>query len=152
MIILLFVISAAILALGIVGLEYWDWDEFGYGVGAAGLSCGIVCILAALVLSIKASGSIVIDKRIQMYTEENAKIEEQIATVVAQYQEYEHDIITEVAPDSSVTLVSLYPDLKSDTLVQSQIAVYLSNNEAIKQLKNDAICASVYRWWLYFGK
>lgn len=152
MIILLFVICAAIFVLGMVGIERWDWDEFGCGVGVVGGVCGIVCIAAAIILSAKVSTCTVIDNRIQMYTEENAKIEEQIAAVVSQYQEYEYDIFTEVAPDSSVTLVSLYPDLKSDTLVQSQIEVYLSNNEKIKQLKDDAIYATVYRWWLYFGK
>lgn len=48
--------------------------------------------------------------------------------------------------------VALYPELKSDTLVQSQIEVYVENNKAIKELKSSAINASVYRWWLYFGE
>ena len=30
--------------------------------------------------------------------------------------------------------------------------VYVENNKAIKELKSSAINASVYRWWLYFGK
>lgn len=152
MIILLFVVCIAVLILGVVGLECWDWDDFGCGIGALGAIGCLGCIVVAIVLSFQISKLTVIDARIQMYTEENTKIEEQIAAVVAQYQKYEHDIITEVAPDSSVTLVSLYPDLKSDTLVRSQIEVYLNNNEKIKQLKDDAIHASVYRWWLYFGE
>ena len=84
--------------------------------------------------------------------EENAKIEQQIADTVKQYQEYETGIFTEVSPEDSITLVALYPELKSDTLVQSQIEVYVENNKAIKELKSSAINASVYRWWLYFGK
>lgn len=87
-----------------------------------------------------------------MYEEENTKIEQQIADVVTQYQEYEAGIFTEVAPESAMTLVALYPELKSDTLVQSQIEVYADNNKQIKELKCMAINTSVIRWWLYFGK
>lgn len=93
-----------------------------------------------------------IDQKIALYEEENAKIEQQIAATVKQYQEYESGIFTDVAPESSITLVALYPELKSDTLVQSQIEVYVENNNTIKELKSTAINASVYRWWLYFGK
>ena len=87
-----------------------------------------------------------------MYEEENTKIEQQIADVVTQYQEYEAGIFTEVAPESAMTLVALYPELKSDTLVQSQIEVYADNNKQIKELKCKAINTSIIRWWLYFGK
>ena len=93
-----------------------------------------------------------IDKKIAMYETENTKIEQQIVDVVKQYQEYESGIFTEVAPEGAMTLVTLYPELKSDTLVQSQIEVYVENNKAIKELKSMTINASFYRWWLYFGK
>ena len=53
---------------------------------------------------------------------------------------------------NAMTLVALYPELKSDILVQSQIKVYVDNNKQIKELKSMAINASILRWWLYFGK
>lgn len=93
-----------------------------------------------------------IDKKIAMYEEENAKIEQQIVDVVKQYQEYETGIFKDVAPEGAMTLVTLYPELKSDALVQSQIEVYIENNKAIKELKSMTVNASFYRWWLYFGK
>ena len=86
-----------------------------------------------------------------MYQEENSKIEQQIADIVEQYQKYETDIFMDVAPDTAVTLVALYPELKSDTLVQSQIEVYTENNKIIKSLRDQQIKGDVYRWWLYFG-
>jgi hypothetical protein len=58
---------------------------------------------------------------------------------------------TEVSPDSAITLVSLYPELKADELVKKQIEVYVANNEKIKELKEKKIMGNVYRWWLYFG-
>lgn len=93
----------------------------------------------------------VIDDKIAMYEEENARIETQIADVVEQYQKYETEIFTEVTPESSMTLVALYPELKSDTLVQSQIDIYVQNNEKIKELREKKINEKIYRWWLYFG-
>ena len=57
----------------------------------------------------------------------------------------------DVTPDTAVTLVALYPELKSDTLVQSQIEVYTENNNMIKFLRDQQIKCNVSRWWLYFG-
>jgi len=65
---------------------------------------------------------------LQWYEEQNSKIEEQIDVVVKQYMEYESDTYAMTAPESSITLVSLYPELKSDELVKRQITVYQENN------------------------
>lgn len=116
-----------------------------------GMLVTVVSLIVAILLSISVRNLRVIDEKIAMYQEENAKIEEQIAVTVQGYMEHEKNIIESVSPDSSITLVSLYPDLKSDTLVQSQIEVYTRNNEKIKSLKEKEINGSVKRWWLYFG-
>lgn len=110
-----------------------------------------VCVIAIIVLCVQVSNLNVLDDKIAMYEEENGKIETQIAEAVKQYQEYEHNIFIEVAPESAVTLVSLYPELKADTLVQKQLEIYIANNEQIKSLKAAKISGSVKRWWLYFG-
>jgi hypothetical protein len=70
---------------------------------------------------------------------------------VKEYQKYETEIFTETAPDSAITLVALYPELKADALVGKQIEIYIANNEKIKELKEEDIMGDVYRWWAYFG-
>lgn len=117
-----------------------------------GLAFSILGFILAFFLAIPISQLSVIDEKISMYQEENTKIEEQIATMVKQYQEYETDIFESVTPESAMTLVTLYPELKSDTLVQKQIEVYVYNNERIKELKEEKIGGSVLRWWVYFGE
>lgn len=92
------------------------------------------------------------DDKIEMYQEENMKIEQQIADMVEQYQKYETDIFMECKPESSMTMVALYPELKSDALVQSQIEVHTKNNEQIKHYKAILIDRSLINWWLCFGK
>lgn len=127
-------------------------DEIGTIFQIAGMIAIIVSTIVSIVLLICVLNRVNIGKKIALYEEENAKIEQQIADTVERYQEYETGIFTDIAPESSITLVTLYPELKSDTLVQSQIEVYIENNKEIKELKSLAINASVYRWWLYFGK
>ena len=128
-----------------------DVEAVGFAMGVVGGIIAAVALIATLALGITVSGLPVIDDRIAMYQEENAKIEAQIAEVVQQYQQYETDIFTEVAPESAMTLVALYPELKSDSLVESQIELYINNNNQIRALREEKITGSVSKWWLYFG-
>ena len=122
-----------------------------YLISGIGATAGFIALLGIIIVGVNVKSLSVIDDRITMYEEENTRIEQQIADVVEQYQKYETDIFREVAPESAVTMVSLYPELKSDSLVQAQIEVYTENNKTIKYLRDQQIKGNVYRWWLYFG-
>jgi uncharacterized membrane protein (DUF485 family) len=153
---MILVILGICIALVVVGIILsvklsWELDWIGGFLMGIGAVVGIVALIVTIVLTICVSELYVIDEQITMYQEENAKIEEQIAATVEKYKQYETDVFNEVSPDSSITMVAHYPELKSDTLVQSQIEVYINNNEKIKSLKESKIAGSVYRWWLYFG-
>lgn len=128
---------------------YGKWEGlFGIFVGSMPLA---VCTVVAISLVVQVSNLSVIDQKIAMYEQENTKIEQQIETAVTSYQQHEKDVFTEVKPNSYIQLVSIYPELKSDTLVKEQIKTYQSNNKKIKELKVTAINGNVKRWWLYFG-
>ena len=154
MILVILVIGILMVTLGIVLYDKLDYgkDKIGKIFQLIGTVATIISTIVTIVLLVCVLNRVNIEKKIAIYEEENTKIEQQIADTVKQYQEYETGIFTEVAPESSITLVALYPELKSDTLVQSQIEVYVENNKTIKELKSSAINAPVYRWWLYFGK
>ena len=122
-----------------------------FGISGIGMVVGFFALVGLIVVGVNVKSLSVIDDRIAMYEEENARIEQQVADVVEQYQKYETDIFMEVAPESAVTMVSLYPELKSDSLVQAQIEVYTENNKTIRDLRDKQIKGNVYRWWLYFG-
>ena len=150
MIIVIFLVCVAILALG--AWIYQDVEEVAGGVTMFfGIAGGVISFIALIVLLINVSTLKVIDVNIEMYQEENTHIESQIAECVQQYQEYESGIFTETTSESAITLVSLYPELKADTLVAKQIEVYIANNEKIKELKEKKINGNIYRWWAYFG-
>lgn len=156
MILIILAISIVILVLGIVFAAIWhdDWDmEWVWGTTlAVGIIASVasICITARLVSEVSLAG--LIDQKIEMYEDQNAQIEERVAVSVEKYMQYEDGIFTEVKPEDSITFVTLYPELKSDKLIEKQIGVYVSNNQMISELKEQRINASKYKWWLYFGK
>lgn len=92
------------------------------------------------------------DARISMYEEQNAKIEKQVSVAVDKYMSHETETFKNAKAESAITLVTLYPELKSDALISKLIDTYTSNNEKIVKLKNEKIVAHRARWWIYFGK
>lgn len=116
---------------------------------------GIAFIIAAvgsIDLAWNVTSGSHIPEMISMYKEENNQIESQIGELVNKYMEYEGSTFNDLKNEDSVALVSLYPELKSDALVEKQIEVYIENNKKIKNLKKKQIELSTYKWWLYFGK
>lgn len=87
-----------------------------------------------------------------MYEKENKSIENSIDITVKNYMHHEASAYKEVKDKDAINLVALFPELKSDTLVQKQIEVYLDNNDKLKELKEEKIDLSKAKWNLYFGK
>lgn len=153
MILVILGIGLAILAAGIICTIVDIYNEWIYytlnGVGGVITSLALV---ATLCLGIHVTEGRIIDEKIALYEEENIKIEEQVATVVESYMSYEQETFDKVSIDGDPTfVVSLFPELKSDELVNSQIQLYQSNNSAIKQLKAKKLNIELCKWWLYFG-
>lgn len=152
MLILLFVSFIVLFFLASVFIDDYYHDflriiiQFITATGAA------IVMVAFVIVAYDFSASMVIDEKIAMYAEENQKIENQIDLIVSEYMEYESGTFEKLNADSSIALVSLYPELKSDELVQTQIATYQANNTKLKQLKEAKLNARVSKWWLYFGK
>ena len=151
MILAILVVSIIAVFVGVYLGNNCQLDSLSDGLYVAGLLFAIISVLAGVIVGIEVTEASVLDARIAMYADENERIEKQVAEIVRQYQQYETDIFTEVNPENAITLVALYPDLKSDSLVQSQIELYTENNRAIRSLKDKDIKANTLRWWLYFG-
>ena len=147
--------ATADVCIGVIVLGAWLYKHINEIPGGITMACGIVgsiiSFIALIVLLVTVSRLKTIDLKIDMYQAENTQIENQITECIKEYQKYETEIFTGVAPDSAITLVSLYPELKADELVKKQIEIYVANNQKIKELKEEKIMSGVYRWWAYFG-
>ena len=90
MILVILVIGILMIALGTVLYDKLDCgkDEIGTIFQIVGTVATIISTIVSIVLLICVLTRVNIDKKIVLYEEENAKIEQQIADTVKQYQEY----------------------------------------------------------------
>lgn len=156
MLIVLLVIFIGLIVIGSIGACRWNWDELACGFAVPGGIASVICIIVMIFVI----GDVItynhMDERIAIYKEENIRIEEQVKTTVETYQEYEKEIfgnidLDKITGEKLIILTSVYPELKSDTLVQELITVYVNNNNQIKELKTKKLDYKVSCWWLYFG-
>lgn len=154
MIFVFWLISVAIMILARIAGEKRNSSAIA-GAAVITICCDMFAMIVLLVLTFELAYDVTsswsIDDKIAMYQEENTKIEEEISALVENYMKYEADTLAEFKTGDSVTLVSMYPELKSDELVQHQISVFTTNNEKIKELKEEKLDAQTEKWWLYFG-
>lgn len=156
MLIVLLVISILVSIIGIIKLSKYGED----GLGIAFTSFGVLFSLTLLIImpialtnTLKMSQ---MDNRIAVYEEENTRIEEQIKTAIQVYQDYEKEIyeninLNEISSEKLLLIASVYPELKSDTMVQELIHIYVNNTNEIKQLKVNKLDYELWCWWLCFG-
>lgn len=150
-----------------LGLAIWRLVKY-YQIHSSDCGCGdfgfigwiiVSAFLTAICLAltiIMISGLVVrpaqIEQEIQMYQEENQKIEASVDTAVKSYMEHEEKVFDMLdGSDSVTTLLMRFPELTSDELVKKQIEIYQSNNEKIKSLKEEKIGLSTKRFLVYFG-
>lgn len=93
-----------------------------------------------------------IQPKLEMYQEENARIENTIGEISQRYMEYEVDTYSNLKGESISDIITLYPELKANQIIEKKLAIYVENNNKIKELKVQQINISNYKWWLYFGK
>lgn len=150
MIIVLIVLTILAIVLGFITVDDYDGISLTSFIGAVIL--GIFDAIIIVTIIYYYTNGITAKPKIKMYEEENTRIEEKINTLVLNYMEYEGKTLKEFKTDNSMLLVNLYPDLKSDKLVEEQIKIYNDNNKKIKELKEYEIDLKIGKWLLYFGK
>ena len=116
----------------------------------------ISCVIASLVLTTELINGRCIPEKVEMYEQENAKIESDITIAIETYMEHEGKTMDNasqrIEPGSSLTIIAAYPELRSSELVAESIRIHNENNQKIKSLKDDLINLKAIRWWLYFGE
>lgn len=141
---LLFIISLICLIVGIVTCE----EDILY---PSIIFCSIFIVCILINIGVLVNGR-TLDAKLEMYTQENATIEQSIDALAKDYYKHESDTYKSLKPENAVLFVSAYPDLQSNELAMKQIEIYINNNNKIRELKNDNINLARNRFWLYFGK
>lgn len=91
-----------------------------------------------------------VDNKIEIYIEENKKIESDVSIAVGNYQTHENSTFKEII-DNPTALAVVCPELKSNELISKQIDLYIKNSQKIKDLRLAKTSKDVYEFLLYLG-
>lgn len=154
MIYVILVICLILIILGFILLNNTDCEAGGLvSLGVGGLVGGIFLIaLFVCLISYNATKSTA-DSQIKVYEEQNEIVLSQIEPLVEKYLNYEKDTYLSLKVDSNTLVaMSMYPELKGDEFVQSQIKIIMDNQSKITQLKLDKAKLNVFKFWLFIGE
>lgn len=142
----LLLIIFIVITIFLVIINYWDYEIFIVVTFAGAVLSGIV------VLILLFSYPFNVDKKIDMYMQENAEIEQKVKATVQVYTDYEQETYKNLIESADLqTLLIKYPELNSNELVKKEIEIYVSNNDKIKSLKEQKIDKKIIGWWLFFN-
>lgn len=155
MLTLLFIIALAFMIVFIIlGNNTQKHDDIGFFVGA--LLTGFIAFVLLIPVVYQSyqvfCRANTIQTQIEMYEEENSKIEEKINTVVQDYLEHEKETYKDIKPENVMAALSMFPELNSSELVKKEIEIYQSNEAKLIELKEEQITGiPMARYLLYFG-
>lgn len=151
MLILFLVMFIFMIIGGVLCYINTNYEEMGCVLMSVGGILSLALVIVLIVGGVEISQDRVIDQKIEMYQEENTAIETNITTAVEKYLEHEHNVYDDLQGENIEVLLVAYPQIKSDTLVATQLEVFINNNNKIKALKEQKLNIKVWRFWVYFG-
>lgn len=140
----IFGISIIVFVVGILLSIHQNWDWLEIFTSIAGV-VAILMLFTTIPCLCCYLSRIDVDKKINLYIEENEKISSTIEVMVENYKEYEKDFYYEFKPENPEELIALYPEIASNSLVQEQIATYTQNQRKICELKEEQIDMERYK-------
>jgi hypothetical protein len=151
MLLVLIIFGIILLIGGIITYNKTSLKDTSSAIVFSGATIAIISIISIICCGISLSDRMIIDDKINLYQIENKNIENQISSTIEGYKKYEQDTLKKFKNDSPITLVTLYPELKTNELVKKQINLYILNNQKIKELKEEKLVYKPLAWWVYFG-
>lgn len=92
-----------------------------------------------------------IQEKIQIYEDQNTQIEQSIDAAVKAYCEHEQITYVQMSDGAVALVAAAYPELASSELVKTQMEVWTSNSNELKELKSDLVDFHRAQYFLYFG-
>lgn len=146
---MLFILTGVLFIFGV--LNYLTYEE------DVGCGCYIFSALFLFVTLIticcyndtKAS----CDKKIAVLEERNELVLKQIEPIVNRYLLYESETLEKVKINNeNIIGLSMYPELKGNEFLKSQIDIIVKNQDEITQLKLSKAELNAYKLWIFMGE
>ena len=151
MLLVLLLIFIGLIILGAWLDSYTQYEITGGISAGVGIIGGIITVICFCCGVYNCIGTKAYDKKIDLYTEENRIIQEDINLMVGEYMKWESETYEKFKDTDPTIVINLYPDLKSNELIIKQMDIYIQNKEKINKLKCKLLDAEVWAWWVYFG-
>ena len=131
----------------------YDDDEFLMLLIADVLSLFVIVVVIFCMLGKYYMIKTTAEPQIQVLEEQNDTVLRQLEPLVEKYLKYESNSLKELKqnPQMLITL-SVFPELKGNQFVQSQIDTVQKNQQAITKLKLQKAKLNSYRIWLFVGE
>ena len=145
------------IALGLVLLaEFIDGstNKFGFLAvvpGVLGAIFAIIFGIWTLCNIVTVASGFGIQEKIGIYEEQNAQIEQSIDAAVKAYCEHEQITYVQMSDGAVALVAAAYPELASSELVKTQMEVWTSNSNELKELKSKLVDFHRAQYFLYFG-
>ena len=147
-------ICVILVIIGLIVIENTNYVDGGgvlLGIGGFVGACFLIALFP--VLGCYNSTKSTADSQIKVYEEQNDVIMAQIEPLVEKYLNYEKDTYSNLRVDSNTLIaLSMYPELKGDEFVQSQIKIIIDNQKKITELKLSKAKLNGYKMWLFMGE
>lgn len=151
MITLLLFIAFGLVILAEVMDNHTKLDFFAIIPGGLGVVLAIVCGIWTLWNIIVVADGFGIEEKIGIYEEQNAQIEQSIDAAVKAYCEHEQITYVQMSDGAIALVAAAYPELASSELVKTQMEVWTSNSNELKDLKSRLVDFHRAQYFLYFG-
>lgn len=151
MITLLLFIAFGLVILAEVMDNHTKLDFFAVIPGGIGVILAIVCGIWTLWNIIVVADGFGIEEKIGIYEEQNAQIEQSIDAAIKAYCEHEQITYVQMSDGAVALVAAAYPELASSELVKTQMEVWTSNSNELKDLKSRLVDFHRAQYFLYFG-
>lgn len=146
---MLFILTIILLIIGFITYRSYDED-----VGVACYIFSIAFFITTLIVfacynNTKAS----CDKKITVLEEKNELVLKQVEPIVNRYLLYESETLEKVKVSSeNIVALSMYPELKGNEFLKSQIDIVVKNQDEITKLKLNKAELNAYKLWIFMGE
>lgn len=146
-------VCVILLILGFILINL-DCDNVGISFIYVGGMIGVIFVIALLItLGCYNSTKSTADSQIKVYEEQNDIIIAQIEPLVEKYLNYEKETYSTLKVDSNTLVaMSMYPELKGNEFVQSQIKIIIENQKKITDLRLSKAKLNAYKLWIFVGE
>lgn len=94
-----------------------------------------------------------VDKQILVLEEKNELVLKQIEPLIEKYLNYENETLSKFKIYShNLVALSMFPELKGNEFIKSQIDIVIKNQDEITKLKLSKVKLDSYKLWLFMGE